>query len=45
MYEYGIHNIKTNERNNIFGRTFNDACRRAHLEPELWDVDYQYYVD
>jgi hypothetical protein len=45
MYEYGIYNTETKEQNIIFGYTFNDACRRAHLDPDLWDIDYQYYVD
>lgn len=45
MYEYGIYNTKTNEKDVVFGRTFGDACRRAKLDPENWEVNYQYYVD
>ena len=45
MYEYGIYNIKTNERNVIFGRTFEKACERAKLNPEDWDTEYCDYID
>lgn len=45
MYEYGIYNVTTNEENIIFGYSFENACRRANLNPQKWEVTYQEYVD
>lgn len=45
MYEYGIYNIITNEEDIIFGHSFEDACRRAKLNPQEWKVIYQEYID
>lgn len=45
MYEFGIRHIHYGIRTIIFGRDYNDACRRAKKDPTLWEIDYQEYVD
>lgn len=45
MYEYGIWNAKTNQQNVIFGRTFNRACERAHIDSEDWEILWIEYID
>ena len=45
MTEYGIYNIHTDEEEIIFGYNFTDACRRAKLNPNDWEVIYREYVD
>ena len=45
MYEYGIINIATGERNIIFGYSYQNACRRSNLNPAEWEIDYSEYVD
>lgn len=45
MTEYGISNIHTNEENIIFGYSFADACRRAKLNVDNWEIIYSEYID
>ena len=45
MYEFGIYNKKTNEREVIFGYNYANACAGAKIEPAEWTVDYVEYVD
>lgn len=45
MYEYGIYNIHTDEEEIIFGYNFADACRRAKLNTDEWEILYREYVD
>ena len=45
MYEFHIHHIHNGETTIIFGYDFDDACRRAELDPNLWHIDLQDYVD
>jgi hypothetical protein len=45
MYEFGIRYKHCGMTTVIFGYNYNDACRRAKKDPELWEVDYQEYVD
>lgn len=45
MTEYGIYNNNTNEETIIYGYNFEDACRRANLNPQEWEVIYRVYVD
>ena len=43
MYEYGIYNGANTTI--IFGYNYQDACRRAGLNPLEWAIEYQEYVD
>ena len=45
MYEYGICNNVTNERNIIFGITCAKAFEKANLDPNEWFVEYAEYID
>jgi hypothetical protein len=45
MYEFGITHKQSNVTAIIYGYSFSDACRRAKKDPELWEIDYQEYVD
>lgn len=46
MYEYGIRNVKTNERTIIFGYSWNNAVQRSKLDNEAdWTIEYYEYVD
>lgn len=46
MYEFGIRNVKTDERNIIFGYSWRDAIRRSKLtNEEDWEIEYEEYVD
>lgn len=45
MYEYRVIHIHCGKTTIIFGYDFYDACRRAKLDPKLWEIDYQEYVD
>lgn len=45
MYEYGIHNIITNEESIIFGYSIQNAFSRTTLNPNEWEVWYNEYID
>lgn len=45
MYEYGIHNIITNEESIIFGYSIQNAFSRTTLNPNEWEVWYSEYID
>ena len=45
MYEYGVYNIKTNERKIFFGYTFENACKRVKADPAEYEIEYVEYVD
>ena len=45
MYEFGVHHRYCGMTTIIFGYDFYDAGRRAKLEVNLWEIDYQEYVD
>ena len=45
MKMYYCYNINTNEKRMAMGRTFMDACRRAGLDPNVWDYDLVDYED
>jgi hypothetical protein len=45
MYEYGIIHIDTNRRTIIYGYNFYDACEKARIKPQDWEIDYCEYVD
>ena len=48
MNEYCLFKSVTGERKIIFGYNYEDACRRAQINPPLgpeWEVEYTEYVD
>ncbi len=45
MYEYHIHHIHCGMTTIIFGYNYADACRRWNIDPKLWVVDLQEYID
>ena len=45
MLEYGIYNLRTDEEMVIYGYNFDNACKRAGLNPEEWQIIYREYVD
>lgn len=45
MYEFGIINTKTGERNIIFGYTQANAFHRSKLDAKDWEILYMEYVD
>lgn len=45
MNEYEIYNLKTNERTIIFGYNWQDACRRAEINPAEWVGYWMGYCD
>lgn len=46
MWEFGIENVNTNEKNIIFGYSLADAfSRNSSLNREEWNVWYSEYVD
>lgn len=45
MYEYHISHFITKEREIIYGYDFEDACRRAKLNPDVYNIDDMIYVD
>jgi hypothetical protein len=45
MYEYKVNNKHCGMSTHIFGYSFANACKRAGFDPNLWEVEYQEYVD
>ena len=45
MLEYGIFNLHTDEEKVIYGYNFENACNRAGLNPDDWDIIYREYID
>ena len=45
MYEYEIVNLMTGEHSFIFGYSYEDACCRSGINPEMYDVIYFEYID
>ena len=45
MYEYRTYNAKTSEERIFFGYTFENACKRAKVNPAEYVVVDMEYVD
>lgn len=45
MYEYEIMNVKTNERDFIYGYNDHDAWERTSLNPADWKIINWEYID
>ena len=45
MYEYRTYNTKTKEEKILFGHTFENACKRADVNPAEYVVVDMEYVD
>jgi hypothetical protein len=45
MYEYCIYNIHTDEERTAYGLNFLDACKRADLNPDDFQIIYRDYMD
>lgn len=45
MYEFTLEHIHTHQLHTIWGDTYTDACRRCHIDENLWEVIDQEYVD
>ena len=43
MYEFRLINLTNDNEKIIFGYDYNNACKRANIDPEEWEVyDYEY---
>ena len=45
MYTYYITHIHCGMRMHIHGYSFSNACKRANIDPELWELEDMDYED